>query len=233
MKFIILGLGNFGSNLAIALMKDGHEVFGVDISLDKVEKYKDDLTHTVAIDVNNEQSIMHLPLTDTDVVVVSIGEDIGSSVSATALLKKHFSGRLISRSISTIHTSILEAMGIAEILCPEAEYAYELAHRINVREALKSMDLPGDYEIIEVRMPKQLIGMTVKEVNVKENFDANIITVIKQTESKNLFGNIVMQPSVYGVLPSSYVFEENDLLLIFGKIKNITSFMNHYQSINL
>lgn len=88
MKFIILGLGNFGSNLSKALIKDGHEVFGVDLNMAKVEKFKEELTHTIAIDVNDEQSINHLPLTDTDVAVVAIGEDMGSSVSATALLKK-------------------------------------------------------------------------------------------------------------------------------------------------
>ncbi|MBK8700373.1 MAG: NAD-binding protein [Saprospiraceae bacterium] len=90
MKFIILGLGNFGSNLAKALIMDGHEVFGVDVNMLKVEKYKEELTHTVAIDVNDEQSLNHLPLTDTDAVVVAIGEDVGSSISATALLKKKF-----------------------------------------------------------------------------------------------------------------------------------------------
>ncbi|MBK8110107.1 MAG: TrkA family potassium uptake protein [Saprospiraceae bacterium] len=160
MKFIILGLGNFGSNLSKALIKDGHEVFGVDLNMAKVEKLKEELTHTVAIDVNDEQSINHLPLTDTDVAVVAIGEDMGSSVSATALLKKYFKGRIIARSINEIHTSVLEAMGIQEILKPEEEYAYELAHRINVREALKSMDLPGDFEIMEIRIPKSVVGLT-------------------------------------------------------------------------
>jgi trk system potassium uptake protein len=233
MRFIIIGLGNFGSNLSKALMKDGHEVFGVDISMDKVEKYKDELTHAVGIDVNDEQSILHLPLSDTDVVVVSIGEDVGSSVSATALLKKHFTGRIIARSISSIHTSILEAMGIKEILSPEAEYAYELAHRINLREALKSMDLPGDYEIIEVRSPKQLIGLTLKDIDIKNKFEAHIVTVIKQKEGKNIFGNMVMDQNVHGILHSTYVFEENDILLIFGKIKNIEAFLSHYEGIDL
>jgi trk system potassium uptake protein len=233
MRFIIIGLGNLGSNLSKALIKDGHEVFGVDISIDKVEKYKEELTHTLSIDVNDEQSILHLPLSDTDVVIVSIGEDLGSSVSATALLKKHFNGRIIARSISPIHTSILEAMGIVEILSPEKEYAYELAHRINVREALKSMDLPGGYEIIEVRLPKQLIGLNLKDIDLKNKFEAHIITIIKQSEKKNIFGNKTMELSVHGILHSNYVFEENDILLIFGKIKNITAFLNHYEAIEL
>ncbi len=228
MKFIIIGLGNFGSNLSKALMRDGHEVFGIDVNMDKVEKYKDELTHTVCIDVNNEQSINHLPITDTDVIVIAIGEDVGSSVSATALLKKNYKGRMICRAINDIHSSVLEAMGIDEIIKPEEEYAFELAHRINVREALKSMDLPGDFEIMEVRLPKDLIGLTLKDVDIKNRFQAHIVTVIKQTPAKNIFGNTIMNYDVHGILHSTYVFEENDILLIFGKIKNINKFLNTY-----
>lgn len=232
MKFIILGLGNFGSNLSKALIKDGHEVFGVDLDMAKVEKFKEELTHTVAIDVNDEQSINHLPLTDTDVAVVAIGEDMGSSVSATALLKKYFKGRIIARSINEIHTSVLEAMGIQEILKPEEEYAFELAHRINVREALKSMDLPGDFEIMEIRIPKAIVGLTLKDLDIKNKFEAHIVTVIKQTPTKNIFGNQVMNANVFGILHSSYVFEADDILLIFGKIKNINKFLNFYNGNN-
>ena len=228
MKFIILGLGNFGGNLAKALIKDGHEVFGVDVDMNKVDKYKDELTHTIAINVNEEASINHMPLTDTDAIVVAIGEDVGSSVSATALLKKNYKGRIIGRSINEIHTSILEAMGIEEIIKPEKEFAYELAHRINVREALKSMDLPGQYEIIEVKIPPQIVGMTLKELDIKNKFEAHIITVIKQTPSKNIFGNKIMNASVHGILHSTYVFEGDDLLLIFGRTKSINNFLEHY-----
>lgn len=228
MKFIIIGLGNFGGNLSKALIKDGHEVFGIDIDMLKVEKYKEDLTHVISINVNDEASIKHLPLTDTNAVVVAIGEDVGSSVSATALLKKNYKGRIIVRSINEIHTSILEAMGIEEIIKPEKEFAYELAHRINVREALKSMDLPGQYEIIEVKIPPALVGLTLKDVDIKNKFEAHIVTVIKQTPTKNIFGNKIMNASVHGILHSTYVFEADDILLIFGKTKNINNFLEHH-----
>ncbi len=38
MKIIIIGLGNFGANLGIQLMKDEHEVFGIDNNMSLVEK---------------------------------------------------------------------------------------------------------------------------------------------------------------------------------------------------
>ncbi|MBK8700374.1 MAG: hypothetical protein IPN29_12930 [Saprospiraceae bacterium] len=120
-------------------------------------------------------------------------------------------------------------MGILEIHKPEKEYAFELAHRINVREALKSMDLPGDFEIMEVRIPQSIVGLTLKDIDIKNKFEAHIVTVIKQTPTKNIFGNKIMNAQVFGILHSNYVFEEDDILLIFGKIKNINRFLEYHK----
>jgi trk system potassium uptake protein TrkA len=70
-------------------------------------------------------------------------------------------------------------------------------------------------------------------LDIKNRFEAHIVTVIKQKENKNIFGNTIMDHSVHGILHSTYVFEEDDILLIFGKIKNIDAFLNHYEGINL
>lgn len=48
MKYIILGLGNFGASLAEKLTEMGNEVIGVDISMSKVEMLKDKISHVVA-----------------------------------------------------------------------------------------------------------------------------------------------------------------------------------------
>ena len=119
-KIIVIGLGNFGGNLAIALTKDGHEVFGVDKLASKVDAIHHKVQHAVGLDMTDELSIQYLPLEDADIVVIAIGENVGDSVTSTALIKKNFSGRIIVRSLNPIHTTILEAMEIGEIVDPEA-----------------------------------------------------------------------------------------------------------------
>ncbi|MCB0584598.1 MAG: NAD-binding protein, partial [Phaeodactylibacter sp.] len=73
MKFIVIGLGNFGSTLGLRLVEDGHEVIGVDENLSIVNLLQDKLTHAICMDATDEMAIQRLPLTDTDVVIISIG----------------------------------------------------------------------------------------------------------------------------------------------------------------
>jgi trk system potassium uptake protein len=216
-KVIVIGLGNFGANLAKKLTEDGHEVFGVDKNGSKVDLIQHKINHAVGLDTTEESSLSHMPLDDTDIVVIAIGENVGASITTTALIKKHFSGRVIARSLTPVHKTVLEAMQIEEIIEPEAEYAHELANRI--------MELHGDYEILEVIIPKKIVGKTLGDLDIKNKYKAHIVTVIKQTEKKNFLGSPTIIKKVFGILHSVYEFEKDDLLLMFGTKKNIDRFI--------
>ena len=224
-KIIVIGLGNFGGNLSIKLTEDGHEVFGVDKNPSCVDSIQRKINHAIGLDTSDESAINLMPLDDCDLVVIAIGENIGASVTTTALIKKNYDGRMIVRSLSPIHKTILEAMQIEEIIEPEAEYAHELSNRIMVRGAIKSMELHGDYEIVEVKIPKHIIGKTLGELDIKTKYKAHIVTVIKQVETTNYLGSTIMQQKVYGILHSVYQFQKDDLLLVFGKIGRIDKFI--------
>jgi trk system potassium uptake protein TrkA len=132
---------------------------------------------------------------------------------------------MIARSLTPVHKTILEAMKIDEIVEPEAEYAEELANRIMVQGAIKSMQLHGDYEIVEVKIPRRIIGKTLGDLDIKNKYNAHIITVIKQEQKRNYLGSTYQSKKVYGILHSVYTFEADDLLLIFGVKKNIDKFI--------
>ena len=224
-KIIVIGLGNFGGNLAIKLTEDGHEVFGVDKSPSKVDNLQRKINHAIGLDTSEESSINHLPLDDTDIVVIAIGENVGASITTTALIKKHFAGRILARSLTPVHKTVLEAMQIEEIIEPEAEYAHELSNRLMVKGAVKSMELHGDYEIVEVKIPRKIVGLTLGDLDIKKKFNAHIVTVIKQSEKKNFLGSASMEQKVHGILHSIYQFEANDLLIVFGTKVNIDKFI--------
>ena len=224
-KIIVIGLGNFGHNLAVKLTEDGHEVFGVDKNPAKVELIQRKINHAIGLDAGEESSINYLPIDDCDLVVIAIGENVGASVTTTALIKKNYTGRIIARSLSPMHKTILEAMQIQEIIEPESEYAHELSNRIMVKGAIKSMELHGEYEIVEVKIPPKIIGLTLGDLDIKKKFYIHIVTVIKQVEKKNYLGSLYMEKSVFGILHSIYKFESDDLLLVFGEKDNIDKFI--------
>jgi trk system potassium uptake protein TrkA len=226
MRVVIVGLGNFGANLGLALIEDGHEVIGVDSRTERVEKYKDELTSTVRLDMTEISSMRYIPWTDTDICVIAIGEDVGASITTIAQIVKVFNGRIIARSISDVHKSVMESMNIKEIVEPESEYAHELAKVIGFNNLIKSMDLPGEYEIAEIQVPSHLIGKSMAEIDSIRKYNVEIITTIRNTEIKNIFGNKSIKPLVTGIMDPDYVFNSIDLIIIFGKNKNIESFIN-------
>ena len=57
MKYIIIGLGNFGTNLGLRLRDLDHEVIGIDTRESIVEEYKDKLTGTVCMNSVDEASL--------------------------------------------------------------------------------------------------------------------------------------------------------------------------------
>ncbi|MCB0562830.1 MAG: TrkA family potassium uptake protein [Phaeodactylibacter sp.] len=225
MKFIIIGLGNFGSTLGLRLVEDGHEVLGVDENMSIVNLFQDKLTHTVCTDTTDELAVQRLPLTDTDIVIISIGENVGASVTTTALIKKYCSAKIISRAISPVHHTILEAMGIKDIIHPEAEFADQLATRLIVDGALRTLVLDNKFEIVEVVLPASLEGQTIAEASLREKYDISIVTILKKRERRNILGTKVERKEVAGVPRPDMVFQDNDTLVLFGKMQNIQAFL--------
>lgn len=221
MKFIIIGLGNFGSTLGMRLEEDGHEVIGIDQKPNIVNFFKDKLTYTACVDTTDELAIQRLPLEDTDVVIISIGEDIGASVTTTALVKKYCTKKIISRAISPIHHTVLEAMGIEDIIHPEAEFAGQLANRLIIDGTLKTLALDSKFEIAEIKLPAKLVGTTVAQADLRGKWNVSIVTVLKSQKRRSIIGTVVERKEVIGVVQPEMVFEAEDTLVLFGSMENI------------
>ncbi|WP_421873292.1 potassium channel family protein [Marinoscillum sp.] len=227
MKCIVVGLGNFGSALSLKLMEEGHEVIGVDTNETYVNQLQDKLTHTLVMDTTNELAIAELPLEDTDVVIVGIGENVGASVTSTALFKKYGKNvRIIGRAISKVHETILEAMGVTEVVNPESDFAHQFANRLVVSGSVKSFVLDENYEISEVKVPESFIGKTVNEVSIVDKYKVSLVTILCQHKSKNILGKEMEGHQVSGVVNGSTVFKENDRLVLFGSVKALKNMMS-------
>ena len=226
MKFIIIGLGNFGLSLAIKMTEMGHEVIGVDKRPEKVESAKDKITFGMTLDSTNPLAVKNLPIKETDVVVVAIGEDEGSSILTTALIKQSEPKRLISRAISVLHHNVLEAMGVDEIIHPEEEAAYRLAKRLELNQIVDSFDISDKYTIYEIKAPEHMIGKTVLETGFRQEFKMNIITIIRKKRKKNILGVAREVKDSIGLVTPDTVLQEEDLLVVFARKEDLNRFLD-------
>ncbi|MFO7703210.1 potassium channel family protein [Psychroflexus maritimus] len=225
MKVIIIGLGNFGSSLGEKLTQKGNEVIGIDNSMNKVELFKEKISHTICMDSTDEVAVSGLPLKETDMVIVAIGEDQGSNVMTTALFKNLKVERLISRAINPLHEKVLKAIGVDEIVHPEEETAERWAKKLCIKNVIDSFELDDEHSIIEVKTPEKYIGKTVREIDLKRKHNILILTTIKKTESKSLLGNSKLENIVQGVASADTVIAQDDVLVLYSSNKDLESFL--------
>jgi K+ transport systems, NAD-binding component len=225
MKYIVVGLGSFGASLAAKLTEAGNEVIGIDTNMDRVDHYKEHISHTICMDATDEFTVAGLPLKDTDMVVVAIGEDKGASVMATALFKNLQVKRLISRSIDSLHEKVLHAIGVDEIVHPEEESAERWAKKLCLKGVVDSFELNDDFSIVEVSVPVKLHGKTIRDSNIREQYNLLVLTTIANTQERTIVGKVKFVTEVKGVANPDSVLNKDDLIVVYGANKDIKKFL--------
>ena len=221
MKFIVIGLGNFGSALAARLTSMAHEVIGVDSNRSKVELYKDVITQTISLDSTSEQAMNTLPLKEVDYAIVAIGENFGASVMTTALLKQAGVKKLVSRAISPLHHKVLETLGVDHILRPEDDAASRFADSVLFAGVSNSFEVADDYRIIEADLPDRYDGLTLSEVDFTNRYSLLVLTILRTIETKSIFGQIIKTKKSLGLPSANQKLLKGDEVVIFGRLKDI------------
>jgi len=221
MKFIVFGLGNFGSSLAGRLTSMGHEVIGLDENREKVEAFKDEITQTICLDSTSEHALVNLPLKECDYAIVAIGEDFGASLMTTALLKQAGVKRVVSRAINPLHYKVLQALGVDIILQPEHDAASRFADSILFSGINNSYEITDEYKIIEARLPDRYDGMLLSEVDFTNRHSLLVLTVIRTEDSKSIFGQGLKIKRSLGLPAANQRLRLGDQIVLFGKLKDI------------
>jgi len=227
MKIVVIGLGNFGMSLAIHLADSGNEVIAADKSIEKIELIKNKVSHAVSMDATNESAYQSLPLKNTDVVIVAIGEHEGTALMATAIVKKITKAKIITRSSSEIQDTILEAMGVNQIIHPEQEYAERLTKKINLKGSIDNFEIDDDHLISEVAIYDKHVGEKLIESNFRQKYKLNIITILRKKIYSSLIGRKTEKREGLGMPTPNTVFEQGDILVVFGKKSDVEKYLKN------
>lgn len=224
MKFIIIGLGNYGASLGSKLVELGHEVIGVDASMDRVERWKNKITHTIALDAANPEALQTLPVTDVDAVIIAIGEVEGTIIMVAALLKQAGVKRIICRVVSPLQKTILETMNIHEFVYPEESSAARLAYRLDIKGVVDSHRINETHQIVETLVPGRLVGTKVGDLDLSK-YDIALVSIARMEEEKNILGNRLRTRKTVCKLTPELELLEKDTLILFGKVTDLEIFL--------
>ncbi len=223
-RFAVIGLGRFGTSVALTLAKKGAEVIAIDINPDRIQDIHEEVAHSIAMDATDIKNLRAQNLQDVDTAVVSIGRDFESSLLCTVQLQELGIKRIITRAMTQTQKKIMEKMGTKEVISPEIEVGVSVAERIMNPGILTFLQLPDDYEIVELSTPPTVIGKTLADIDIRKRYHLNLITIMRAQTIKEKGEK--PQKSIIGVPGADTKIIEGDTLVLMGKTNDIKRFID-------
>ncbi|MFG2191699.1 potassium channel family protein [Streptomyces sp. NPDC048639] len=175
-RVAVVGLGRFGSSLALELMRRGWDVLGIDADPRRVQKLSDDLTHAAAADCTDPEALVQLGVAEFATVVVGIGTDLESSILITSNLADAGVPAIWSRASSRQHGEILRRVGAHHVVLPEHEMGERVAHLVTGR-MLDFIEFDDDYALAKAIAPAVLDGVTLGESRVRSRYGVTVVGI--------------------------------------------------------
>ena len=183
---LLIGLGRFGRHIAMKLSELKHQTLAIDNNEERVEQVLPYVTSAQIGDCTNPAFISSLGVRDFDVCIVAIGDDFQSSLEVTSLLKENGARKVVSRASRDIQEKFLLRNGADEVVYPEKQLASWLAIRFTSDHILDYIELDEKHGIFEVSTPKEWVGKTVQQVDVRKKYNLNIMGFIDSIGKMNL-----------------------------------------------
>jgi len=214
-QFLVVGLGRFGFSLAQTLTEKGHEVLGVDSREDLVQEASEHITQAVQLDATDEKSLRSLGITNFDVAVVAIGQDIQSSILCTLILKEVGVPYIVAKAQNHLHGKVLQKTGADRVVYPERDMGVRVANNLMSTNLLDYIELSDDFSIMEITAPEFTVGKTLAQLRLPNRFGISIIAIKKGLDDINI------APTADDELNAG------DILVVVGKNRQLQRLEEH------
>lgn len=172
---LLIGLGRFGRHIAMKLDEFHHQVMAIDIKEDRVNTILPYVTNAQIGDSTNEEFMESLGVRNFDVCIVAIGDNFQSSLETTSLLKELGAKFVVSRAARDVHAKFLLRNGADDVVYPEKQLAVWTAIRYSADHISDYIELDEEHAIFEILIPKDWIGKTVGELDIRNKHNINIM----------------------------------------------------------
>ena len=207
---MVIGLGRFGTAVARSLTRMGHEVLGVDQAMEVVQSMSEELTHVVQADTTNPAALRKLGAGEMAHAVVGIGSDIEASVLTVVALADAGCRDSWAKAVNANHGRILERVGAAHVIYPEAEMGERVAHLVTGK-MMDFIEFDDGFAIVKTRVPRFMAGKSLMATDVRKAHGVTIVGVKRPRE-----------PFIQAV-PDTVVYL-SDLLIVSGPTDMVERF---------
>ena len=214
-SFCVIGLGKFGTSLALKLAEEGNQVMILDTDADKITALSDMFTNAVIGDCTNETVLRSAGVSDYECAVVCFTGNINHNILLTIMLKEMGIKKVVARASNEGHKKVLERIGVDVIVDPEKDMGEKLAFRLTKENVSEFIEFSG-YKLIEMTVPEEWAGKNLIDLDVRRKHGVNIIAVTSDTDEAD-------------VSPApTRLFAKGEKMLVIGSDKNVEKLMKQF-----
>jgi len=223
-QFGVIGLGTFGSNVAKELAAREFPVLAIDHKEEVVNRISSFVTQAIVADATDDIALKDAGIADCDTVIISMGEDIETSILATLIAKDLGVPNVIVKCTSMWHSKIAVKIGADKVIYPELEMAKKLAESMASPNILEQIEFSKDYNLVEIIAPESLWKKTIRESNIRNKFGVNIIAIKRNVPFINDDGQSDIKEETNIAPGPDDEIMENDILVVVGKEEQLKKF---------
>ena len=211
-RFIIIGLGNFGSGAAETLAARGHEVIAVDSDETRVDAMATRIERAAVGDATQVSVLKRIGAEHVDAAIVSVGDDITASILATLALRDLEVPHIYVKVISIDHARVMERQGVTETIFPERESAIALGYRLAANGLINYIRLGPGFSIQEMAVPHSWLGRNLRELELRRRFQVQVVAL-----------RDVLQDQWFPAPDPDRPLRDSDTLVISGREEDLSS----------
>ncbi len=177
--YAVFGLGRYGKSVAKELNDNGAEVLAIDLDEEIVNDSAAELPYCKCADVTDPEVIKQLGISNVDVVVVAMANNLEASVMATMLCKEAGVETVIAKCASEMNCRILKKVGADRVVFPENESGIRLAKNLLSSGFVDLLEISKDVSMVEMEVKQGWIGKNLMELNLRKKYSINVVAIIQ------------------------------------------------------
>ncbi len=209
-RFIVIGLGNFGSTVARTLHSIGHDVIAMDRDEDRVDRMARAVARAAVGDGTDTRTLQQIGAEDADAAVISTGDNITASAMSALLLRELGVPEIYVKVISDDHSRLIEKIGVTETIFPERESGVRLGKRISSRSLLNYVALGENFSLQEMAVPESWVGQSLRQLELPRKRGISVVAV-----------HDMLNDRILSVPDADAPLKESDTLLMAGNDEDL------------
>ncbi|MDL2295466.1 TrkA family potassium uptake protein [Lachnospiraceae bacterium OttesenSCG-928-E19] len=181
-QYAVFGLGKFGESVALKLENLHCDVIVVDNSAEKIHEIADKVSYAMHADIEDPAVMRDIGARNLDGAVVGVSDNLEASIMATILAKEAGIPYILAKANNQLHADILKKVGADGIVFPEKEMGKRVAKNLVSTNFSDWIELSPHFSIIQVATPEKWVGKTLREINIRELYQVNLVGVVGNGE---------------------------------------------------